>query len=82
MLIYSLVPALPFFFIRHTQARWRNVMEKPFECIMCTANGLTTFLKVMNEKSSKFGKMKNDCGLYFMYSFKMTYKVYYVLEFS
>ena len=71
--ILSLVPALPFFFIRHTQARWRNVMEKPFECIMCTANGLTTFLKVMNEEFSKVGKMKNDCALYFTYSSKLTH---------
>ena len=37
---YTFVPSLPFFFIRHTRTRWRNVMEKPFECIMCTANGL------------------------------------------
>ena len=42
---YTFVPSLPFFFIRHTRTRWRNVMEKPFECIMCTANGLQHAVK-------------------------------------
>ena len=58
---YTFVPSLPFFFIRHTQARWRNVMEKTLWMHNVYCERFTTCSqKNIHEYSSKFCRIQNE----------------------